>query len=341
MSSVVYVVPSTDLYGGIRVIFEHAEGLADRGFGVTVVGPDPPPDWYELRVPYRQMPVFEPGGVPRAEICFGTFYTTVRPAVESGAPHVFHLCQGFEGVHREYAPILAEIDAAYRLPTTKVLISRHLVPVLRERYGFEPRLIGQFIDTERFFPGTPRADPRPLRIGVVGPFGIRSKGIGEALEGLGMAREAGFELEVHHASALPLSDEEQALGVTDRFHHRLSTDQMVGFYQHLDALVHPSHDEEGFPLPPLEALACGVPVALTRIRPFAVLPDEAVIRYPWGEPEALLPVVERLMDGGVRESLRQAGLRCVREDYTLSAVLDRLEQVFLEVGAPLPGRGGV
>lgn len=333
MPTVVYVLPSTDMYGGIRVVFEHAEGLADRGYDVTVVGPDPPPDWYSLRVPYRQLAVFEPGGVPAADICFGTFYTTLGPVVDSGSAHAFHLCQGFEGVHREYAPILHEIDAAYRLPTTKVLISRHLVPVLRERYGIEPNFIGQAIDSEHFVPGEFRARPEPFRIGVVGPFGHRPKGIGEALEGLGLARREGFEIEVHHASSLPYSEEEKALGVTDCFHYRLSTDQMVKFYQSLDALVHPSHDEEGFPLPPLEAMACGVPVALTRIRSFAVLPDPAVIRYPHGQPPALVPVVRELFDADRRRGLRHAGLECVRE-YTLDSVLDSLEQVFERVGAP-------
>lgn len=327
MPNIVYILPSSALHGGIRVIFEHAEGLQDRGYEVLVVGPDPAPDWHDVRVPYRQLPVFEPGAVPRADICIGTFYTTLAPAFASGAPHVFHLCQGYEGVHREYAPIMDQIDAAYQLPVAKLLISAHLEPVLQERYGCRTYVLGQALDTDFFTPGPFRVDAQPLKIAVVGPFGLRPKGIGEALAGLQLARDHGFELEVHRASALPLSAEEEAMGVTDVYHHQLSTLEMVDFYRRADALVHPSHDEEGFPLPPLEAMACGAAVALTKIRSFKVLPDEAVIRYPYGQPEALLPVVEQLADPVERRRLRTAGLECVR-GYTLDALLDRMEAAF-------------
>lgn len=333
MPSIVYVTPSSGLYGGIRIIFEHAEGLARRGWDARVVGPEPPPDWHDFDVAYEQRPVFEPAGIPAADVCVGTFYTTVAPAVESGSEHVFHLCQGYEGSHREYAPILDQIDAAYQLPVPKVLISGHLKPVLEERYGCTCHVLGQSVPTEIFVPGPFDDDPEVLRIAVVGPFGHRPKGIGEALEGLGLAKAAGHPVEVHRASSLPCSEEEKALGQTDVYRHRLSTEEMVGFYHGVDALVHPSHDEEGFPLPPLEAMACGVPVALTTIRPFAVLPDESVIRFPPATPEALVDVVEQLRDPATRRRLHRAGLEEARS-RTLDAVLDRLEDAFAAEGAP-------
>ena len=336
---VVYVLPATSLHGGNRVVFEHAEGLQDRGYDVTVVSPEPAPDWHTLRVPYRQIPLGEPGAIPEADICIGTFWITMEHAYRSGAPHVFHLCQGYEGVHREYGPILPQIEATYRLPVPKLLISTHLEPILDEAYGgtLRTHLISQAIDTSFFTPGPFRADGGPLRVGVVGPFDQRPKGIGEALEGLRMARQRGIELEVHRASADPMLEEERALGVTDHFNHRLSTEQMVGFYHGIDVLVHPSHDEEGFPLPPLEAMACGVPVALTRIRSFAVLPEEAVIRFDPAAPETLAPVIERLTDANLRRRLRAAGRVCA-ESYSLDKVLDRMERAFALEGAPLVGQ---
>ena len=339
--SVVYILPASSLHGGVRVILEHAEGLAERGYQVRVVGPEPPPDWHPLSVPYEQRPVFEPGGVPRADIVIGTFWTTLKPAMDSGSQWAFHLCQGWEGVHREYAPILDQIDAAYRLPLPKLLISAHLVPVIRERYGVQPHLLGQAIDAQLFHPGPFREVPtglqaHPLTVGVVGPYGLRPKAIGEALEGFRRARDAGLALEVHHASADPMSEEERSLRIVDHFHHRLSTREMVGFYQGLDALVHPSHDEEGFPLPPLEAMACGVPAVLTRIGSFRVLPDEAVLRFDPGAPETLVPELRRLRDPGERRRLRERGLEVVRE-YTLDRLLDRLESAFAAEGVPVRG----
>ncbi|MEL7059542.1 MAG: glycosyltransferase family 4 protein [Acidobacteriota bacterium] len=337
MPSIVYIAPSSGLYGGIRIIFEHAQGLARRGWDALVVGPDPPPDWHTFDVAYEQRPIFEPGGVPTADLCVGTFYTTIAPAAASGAEHVFHLCQGFEGVHREYAPILHEIDAAYARPIPKVLISAHLQPVLEERYGATCYVLGQSVPTEIFTPGPFDDSPAVLRVAVVGPFGLRPKGIAEALDGLGRARAAGHPLEIHRASSLPLSPEERALGQTDVYRERLSTSEMVAFYQGVDALVHPSHDEEGFPLPPLEAMACGAPVALTAIRPFAVLPDAAVVRFPPATPEALVEVVAQLRDPATRRRLHAAGL-AEAQARSLDAVLDRLEEAFAAEGAPTSSR---
>jgi len=331
--SLLFVLPATSLHGGNRVVFELAAGLVGRGYPVRVVSPDPPPAWHPVAIPYQQLPIYEPGALPGADVAIGTFFPTVGPAYASGARHVFHFSQGFEGVHREYAPILDQIDAAYRLPIPKILVSRHLVPVLAERYGCRCHLIGQFIDHSLFTPGSFRAGASPLRVGVVGPFGIRSKGIPEVLRGLGLAREAGFHLEVHRASADPLSAEERELGVTDRFFHLVPTREMPAFYRRLDAFLHSSHDEEGFPLPPLEAMACGVPVALTTIRPFAVLPDAAVLRYPPGEPAAVVPVIAALSDPARRRALRQAGLAAAA-GYTLDRTLDRLEEVFRAEGVP-------
>lgn len=335
MPSVVYVSPSSEQHGGIRVIFEHAEGLARRGYDVLVVGPDPAPDWHDFDVAYRQSAIFEPGGVPAADLVVGTFYTTMRSAFDSGSEHVFHLCQGYEGVHREYAPVLHEIDAAYQLPVPKLLISAHLKPILERRYGCTCHVLSQALDTELFSPGPDsfRRDPEVLRVAVVGSFGFRSKGIHEALEGLRLAREAGHPLEVFRASSLPLSEEEDTLGVTDVFHHQLSTREMVDFYRGVDALLYSSHDEEGFPLPPVEAMACGVPVALTDISPFAALPDDAALRYPPATPTAVPGVIARLRDPSVRERLHRVGLEAARA-LTPDAQLDRLEAAFAAEGAP-------
>ena len=52
---VVYVMAATSLHGGNRVVFEHAEGLARRGYDVTVVSPEPAPDWHRLQVPYLSL----------------------------------------------------------------------------------------------------------------------------------------------------------------------------------------------------------------------------------------------------------------------------------------------
>ncbi len=328
---IVFVLPATTLHGGNRIVFELAAGLAGRGFPIQVVSPEPAPSWHEVGVDYRQLPIFEPGAVPRADIAIGTFFSTMGPAFDSGARHVFHLCQGFEGVHREYEAILPAIDAAYQLPVPKLLISQHLAAILEPRYGSRCHWIGQFVDPSLFRPVGQRAENSLLTVGLVGSFEVRSKGIREALAGLALARRAGSRLRVLRASAEPMSEEEHALGVTDEYFHHLPTRDMPAFYQRLDALLFSSFDEEGFGLPPLEAMACGVPVAVTNIQPLAVLPDGAVLRFPPGDPGAVVPVVAALSSRSVRERLSVAALDAARA-FTPERVLDRIENAFRAEG---------
>jgi glycosyltransferase involved in cell wall biosynthesis len=344
--TVLFVMPATSLHGGNRIVFELADELTARGYAVTVASPEGPPDWHQLEARYLQLPIDRPGVLPLAEIAIGTYYPTVPVAFGSGASHVFHLCQGFEGEHREFAHRLSAIDAAYSLPIAKLVVSQHLSLILEQRYGARCHLIGQAIDQRVFRPqDSPsrgneselQPGPRPLRIGVVGPYGIRPKGVHEALEGLRQARAAGHELEVFRASSEPFSAEEQALGVTDHFFSRLPTREMPSFYHRLDVLIHPTHDEEGFGLPALEAMACGVAVAMTDIRPLAILPADAAIRFAPGRPEALVPVIALLSDPERRRALSAAGRRA-SADYTFTRMVDRLEAAFAAEGAPTRAR---
>ena len=338
--SLVFIMPSTSLHGGNRIVFEFAERLEDRGYRVKVVSPEPAPDWHPVRIPYEQVPIYEPGAIAPADIAIGTYYPTMHPAMGSGSKHVFHLCQGYEGVHREFAPKMSEIDAAYNLPVPKILISPHLKPVLEDKYGCRCHVLGQGIDRQVFQTRPFVEQGGPLRVGVVGPFGVRPKGIHELLEGFRLARAEGIELEVFHASAEPLTEREASEGNTDHFFHHLPTSEMPSFYHRLDAYFHPSHDEEGFPLPPLEAMACGVPVALTTIRPFAILPDDCVLRFPPGKPSAVVSIVRRLLSKELRQRLRDAALVAL-EEFSFDRVIDRMEAAFSAEGAPTASREAV
>jgi len=334
--SLQFVVPTSDLHGGIRIPLEIAEWLADSGWVTRVVGPGPRPDWHDVAVPWFSCDLDGSKPVPRADVTIATFHTTVGPALESGSPHVFHLCQGYEGLFSEYSDIKDTIDTAYRAPIPKLVVSRHLEAVLAEHYPeIRCHFIGEAVDSRIFFPLGFRETVTPLRVGLVGTFSARVKGIREGLEGLRIARERGLELEVHRASAEPMQDEEAALGMSDVFHHRLPTLRMPEFYAGIDILLFPSTAEEGFGLPVLEAMSCGVPVAHSDIPSLEVIPKGASLRFPAGNAEAIADAVRRLVDPETRSSLRGGGVAVV-DDFRPYSLITRLEEALQSEGCPMP-----
>ena len=48
---ITYLTEDTELWGGIAVVFQHLELLADAGHDAFLTTPAPEPDWYPLKVP--------------------------------------------------------------------------------------------------------------------------------------------------------------------------------------------------------------------------------------------------------------------------------------------------
>jgi hypothetical protein len=106
---------------------------------------------------------------------------------------------------------------------------------------------------------------------------------------------------------------------------RYAWEDMPAFYQGLDLLVCTSL-VEGVPMPPLEALACGVPVVIPRdVGLLDELPEvTGITRYTRGDADSLRAALAQALD-----SLPWAdpeALRAVTEPYTVSAWCAALSQ---------------
>lgn len=99
---------------------------------------------------------------------------------------------------------------------------------------------------------------------------------------------------------------------------RLLWSQMAAFYQSLDVLVVTSR-VEGVPMPPLEALACGVSVVVPcGVGLLDELPDvEGIYRYPAGDKIGLARAFVAATAG--RGEVNRDALRAVTEKYTVEA----------------------
>ena len=327
---VAYLLESTELCGGVKVALTQAEALARRGHAVTVVSPDVAPDWFPLfRARFEHSTFERAEDLVSADVRVATFWKTVPSAVAGARGPVFHLCQGYEGEFPFYRDLWPQIEAAYRMPTRKLAVSEPLARLLEDR-GFGPVTdVGQVFDPKEFSPGAPRPASDPPVVLVVGPFEGPTKGIPTALDALAIWRERGGRFLLRRISSTPPTEEERRRGLIAEYHESLPPERMPFAYRSAEVFVGPSLAMEGFDLPALEALACGVPTLLSDTPRHRSIAADAATYFPEADPLGLVAALPGLLSEAARTRAREAGpARAARFDT--AAVAARLETAFRE-----------
>ena len=327
---IAYLLESTALSGGVKVALLQAEALARRGHRVTVVSPEARPDWFALsRARFERSAFRDSTELPRAGVRVATFWTTVAPALEGAPGPVFHLCQGYEGDFTFYASARGAIEEAYRRPTRKLVVSETLRRRLEEE-GFGPATnVGQAFERNGFFPAAERPPEDPPVVLLVGAYDADVKGIAIALAGLALWRRRGGRFRLRRISPFPAREEERSSGLVDEYHRCLAPERMPFAYRASDVFVGPSRREEGFGLPALEALACGVPCLLSDTPAHREFAGDAATYFADGDPNALADAIPPLFSKEVRDRARRAG-PAAAGGFDTAKVAERLERSFLE-----------
>ena len=306
------------IWGGVKVALEDANWLSQRGHQVTVVSRSGPPAWMQLRCAFHQVTDFRPENLPNGDILIGTFWSTV-PWVASAGPTKgvpVHFCQGYEGDNPENEPVRDRIEATYRLPGMHhITISPHLTKLLQDRFSIRAHEVRYVIDHDVHKPAQKRAPRSPLRVGLVGPYQVPWKDLPTGYDACNLAHKAGQNLVLVRASNTAPAPAEQNQPFPLEWHQQLRPDQMGEFYRSLDVFLGTSSGvEEGFFLPAIEAMACGVPTVLTDIpcfRNHQQLVDHD--RYAlFVEPQDATAMAEAIVLAGalpdVRTALRAGGI---------------------------------
>jgi glycosyltransferase involved in cell wall biosynthesis len=349
---VVFLLESAELWGGVKTVFQDAAGLAARGHHVVVLCKGAAPDWIEPGCEFRTVPDFAAAHVPAADVVVGTYWTTVPFAAAAGRGVPVHYCQGYEGDNPECAPHRAAIAAIYADPNVaKVTISPHLARLLAARFGVRSRSITYAIDDAAMYPAPERPAARPWRVGLVGAYAVAWKDLRTGLRACALLHAAGAPVRVVRASNAPRHADETDLPFAVEWHGRVAPAAMGELYRSLDVFVATSRGtEEGFFMPAVEAMACGIPCVLTDIpcaRGYDHVHDYSLF-VPPGDPAAMAKaIVEVAGDAVLRRRLRAAGLR-VAARYTRARHLDELEAALREAAARArpaaaalgPGAGG-
>jgi glycosyltransferase involved in cell wall biosynthesis len=195
--------------------------------------------------------------------------------------------------------------------------------------------VGQAFDGAPFRPGPARAAADPPAILLVGAFEADVKGIGVALEGLSIFQRRGGGFSLRRVSTFAPTEAEMAFGLADEYHHVLPPDRMPFAYRASDLFLGPSRPEEGFGLPVLEALSCGVACLLSDTPGHREIAGDAALYFADGDPESLAAKLPEALEEPARERARVEGPRAAAR-FDVAGVAERLEKAFLEA---LGGQG--
>ena len=303
-----YLLEDTALFGGVKIPLHHANLLHNRGHRVRVLSRGPRPDWYPLAAPFATVPEFTGSTVPEADVHVATFWTTIGPAAALPHGRPVHYCQGFEASYTHNRDEHPRILAAYALPLPAFALSPHLADIVRDRFGRPARVVPPALEPMWRLRRRWRPARRP-RVFVAHPFEADWKGVATALEAVRQLRATGLDPVLVRVSQWPLSDGERALLEPDEFHCRIAPAAVARLLAGCDLMLAPSWEQEGFGLPVLEAMACGVPVVASRIQAFTGFAAGAAELVPANDPGAFADAARAILGDHRRwRQMRRAGL---------------------------------
>ncbi len=327
----------------MRAILTYADRLAARGHAVTVVVPARTrwraawrtlagggPDWIrDFRARVAWVAAWDAAALPDGDVVLATAWQSA--AVAAAAPArcgaKFYLVQHYESLYHGQAEA---VDATYRLPLRKIVISTWLRDVMRERFASAAEVIVTPVERELFHRVDVAVEPPRPRVLML-HHEYAWKGVADGLEAVARARRrvptlrlVGFGVK---RPRVPLP--------YDEFHENPPQPRLAALYSGSDIYLCPSWDE-GLGMPPMEAMACGAALCTYDnggCRDYAMHERTALVA-PRRDVEALASALARLVeDPGLRERIAGEGQRFVTTQFDWERAAAQLEAVLSTAGS--------
>ncbi|MBE3598511.1 MAG: glycosyltransferase family 4 protein [Limnochordaceae bacterium] len=342
--SLVYILPHQKLTGGLKMLLQQAEVLSRRGHQVRVLlksneVTSAVPQWATLT--QVEQHVVPPGQslrpfIANADVIMAGWVEQLEELARYDIPVVYWE-QGHEWLFGdmplEYEPAIRRLLLHnYSQPVTLLAVSPIVSQILQARYHRRAEVVPNGIDVESFYPGAGDTEPTVL---LVGNPALRFKGFDVALRALDRLWRSGFRFKVRWVcqqrprvyTSFPLEYEENP-----------PQERLPDIYREASVLLFASW-YEGFGMPPLEAMASGVPVVTTRcggVDSF-VDPGRNAIAVEPGDVENLAAGVGQVLgDNSLRLRMAVNG-RQTAQRFAWENVVPQLEEALYRVIDRLSG----
>ena len=352
---IVFPLLNLSMSGGMRVALQYAIGLADRNHEVILVVPDNAAAQYFtltsnvrlIRVPVQKIGNRDLGylavvcslvrAIPKCDIIFATGWQTVYPALFVSRKNVkkFHLIQHDDDVINSERSLLLRwrnnllFRYVYRLPIIKIVVSDWLKSLFWSKYKQPTVRISNGVDPAKFngaepFIWTPPTETYDI---LCIARNVRWKGFEDIVSALRLLVPkypnirliAATQDNIKVPSDLPIVLQ------------RPKDDMHLGSLYRSCSVFVCSSWQEGYGLPPLEAMACGVPVITTDcggVNDFARDNINCLV-VPIRHPDKLADAIIRLQSNqSLAIRIAAKGLETAKE-FTVDKAVERLEKVLL------------
>jgi len=324
--------------GGVRAILTYADRLAGLGHDVTLVVPAggrgaawwrnvqrAGPEWMPgLRARIAWVARWSADALPDADVVVATAWQSapVVAAAPARCGAKLYLVQHYESLYHGEP---AAVDATYRLPLAKVVISTWLRDVMRERFDSDAEVLVTPVD-RALFRRVPvqvtTSRPRVLML----HHDYAWKGVADGLAVVARVKERVPALWLVGFGVKP----PRRRPAYDEFHVDPPQTALAALYSGCDLYLCPSWDE-GLGMPPMEAMACGAALVTYDnggCRDYARDGQTALVA-PRRDAAALTTALARLAaDPALRARIAAAGMAHVTTAFDWERSVARLEALF-------------
>jgi len=355
---VVFVIPDDNLSGGIRIVAEHARMLHERGHAVTVVAGRVPRASLRARVRARlrgraiadhargpshfdgaayriesidRYRAITADDVPNADIIVATWWETAEwvsrmPKSKGIQVNFLQHYEAHPGQPKD------RVDAVWRLPIPKIVVSDWLMNIAREQFGDDSAvLVPNGLDTEHFgFVDRGLSGQRVIGAMYSGMGRDNFKRFWLAAATVEVLQERGVDCRfVGFGGRAPGVDE---LPAGSKFEAAPSQERIAEIYASCDCWLFTS-DKEGYGLPLLEAMSSGTPVVATPAGAAReLLQSGGGTLVDSDDPDVLADAVETILN--LEDSHWRAMARAGRDEaerHSWDVIGGRMESVLLRL----------
>jgi len=321
--SVAFFIPGVGISGGIMVVCQHANRLIKKGYDVVLININPNDpfklDWFPNLLA-KVIPINKID--ENIDIAIATQWSTAYIVKNFPSKRKLYFVQSNET--RFYSPGSKESELAHKTYTFDfefVVIARWIQKWLNDNFNKSSYYVPNGVDHSIFYPDKPLfPKSNKLRVLLEGAINRPYKNMEEAFQVVN-----GMDCEVWCVSNF---GRPKPNWKCDKFFENVSQEMMRKIYSSCDVLIKMSR-VEGFPMPPLEMMACGGTVILSKVTGYEeyIIDGYNALVVEEGDVESAREKLKLLIKNReLIQSLIKGGLETA-QNWTWEYSNDRLEKI--------------